>query len=408
MSAKVRILFVDDEPPVLRGLSRAVAALSDEWEAAYAENGAQALRLLAQHPFDVVVTDLRMPGMSGAQLLAEVKQRYPQTMRVVLSGQVSAGKELAFAMLDLAHQYLPKPCDVETLRSVLARANALRSWLAADALKQLIAQLSKLPSMPAMYTDLMQELRSPEASIKTVGQIIARDMAMTAKMLQLVNSAFFGLRRRVSDPAQAALLLGLDTVKTLALSIHLFAQFEGGQVGSLSLRALQEHVWLTGALARRIAEAECDDRQLSSFAFTAGLLHDIGILVLAANLPAEYSGALALAKQGGIPLTLAEQQVLGAAHAEVGAYLLGLWGLPYPIVEAVAYHHAPYQGLSHGFSPLTAVYAANVLASEVRPVFDLPLHGDRFDDYLAELNCVERVPHWRALCSALVEQDGSQ
>ncbi len=319
---KKRILFVDDEPNVLGGLRRMLYPLRGEWETAFASSGPDALAKLAESPFDVVVSDMRMPGMDGAQLLTEVMQRYPQVVRIVLSGQ--SDKEMILRSVGPAHQYLAKPCDAETLKQTIARACVLRDLLADERLKQLVTKVSSLPSLPTVYARMVEALQSPDASIQTVSRIVAEDVGMTAKILQLVNSAFFGLRRHVSSPSEAAVFLGLETIKALVLSIHVFSQFQGASVPGFSLEGLWKHSLAVGAGAKRLAAEENQDRRDVDHALMAGLLHDAGKLVLAANLPEQYAEALARAADSQGPPWQAERDVVGAGHAEVGAYLLGL------------------------------------------------------------------------------------
>ena len=400
MVAKLRVLFVDDEPDILAELRRTLSSMQGEWEMEFSQGGAQALEVLnaSEESFDVVVTDLRMPGMDGARLLDYVRDCHPHLIRIVSSGQSPEDRTASLNAVGLAHQYLSKPCELSTLKSVLEQACALRELLTDHRLKQAIARMHTLPSLPAVYHELMRELQWSDASLKGVGRIVARDMAMTAKVLQLVNSAFFGLRQHIADPVQAVIYLGLETLKALALSTQVFSQFDRAKLGHLPLKALQEHCLMVGALAKRIAETERADRQVVDYALAAGLLHDVGKLVLAVNHPQLYDEAMLLAAEQNIHPHEMEKQVFGTSHAEVGAYLLGIWGLPNPIVEALAFHLHPADHLAREFTPLTAVHVANVLAREASPCDGLH-DGTSIDmDYLARLpGMAERLPVWRAI-----------
>jgi putative nucleotidyltransferase with HDIG domain len=219
--------------------------------------------------------------------------------------------------------------------------------------------MDALPSVPSLYLEMAEELQSPEPSIQKVGQIIARDPGMTAKILQLANSAFFGLRRRLSNPADAVAYLGLDHVQHLFLAVHAFSQFTPPPTTSFSIELLWEHSVATAALAKSIAKQEEASKDIIEDAFTAGLLHDIGKLMLACRLSRSHAEAAYRAKMRGIPLWVAEHEVLSATHAEVGAYLLGLWGLPDGVVESVAYHHCPVNCANNSFCALTALHAAD-------------------------------------------------
>lgn len=387
------LLFVDDETRVLQALQRQLHPMRRDWEMRFAESGEQALRLMETAPADVIVTDMRMPAMDGAQLLDRVMGRYPQTVRIVLSGQ--ADRESVFRLVGPAHQYLSKPCEPDRLRSAIARAFQLRDLLTNKRLIQLASRLESLPSIPTLHAEISEELRKEDPSLERVAAIISKDLGMTTKMLQLVNSAFFGLPQAVSSTEEAVTFLGLSTVRALVLSLQLFAQFKACSVQGFSIEELAEHGWVTGVLARRIAELEHSEMKLDDQCFLAGLLHDVGRLVLANGIPDEYTEVLEYARSNELPIWEAETDRLGASHAEVGAYLLGLWGLPNPITEAVAFHHNPAQTQETQFSPVIAVHVANSFADEAigRPTLNRIDHA-----YLQSIGLDRRLDEWREHC----------
>jgi putative nucleotidyltransferase with HDIG domain len=354
---KKQILFVDDDCNILEGLQRALRTQRHDWDMQYVMSGDQALEIMDAKSVDLIVTDMRMPEMDGADLLREVMKRHPETIRMVLSGQ--ADSQLVMKAVGVAHQFISKPCDPETLKSIVNRAISLRALLKDSGLKSIISEMDTLPSVPTLYLEMAEEVQSPESSIQKVGRIIARDPAMTAKILQLANSAFFGLRRRISNPADAVAYLGLDHVQHLFLAVHAFSQFSPPPTTSFSIELLWEHSLATAELAKSIAKEEEASKAIAEDAFTAGLLHDIGKLMLACRLARRHGEAAYVAKMRGVPLWVAEREILSVTHAEVGAYLLGLWGLPDSIVESVAYHHCPVECADSSFSALTALHAAD-------------------------------------------------
>ncbi len=390
------LLFVDDEPKVLQGLQRQLRPMREDWDMHFVDGGRQALEFMAAHPVDIVVSDMMMPGMDGSQLLTEVRKRHPQAVRIVLSGHT--GRDAVLRLVGPAHQYLSKPCDADELRRAITRAFALRDLLGNDRLKQLTARVKTLPSPPALQNRLTEELQKESPSIEVVGNIISRDVALTAKILQLVNSAFFGLAQSINHPTDAVIYLGLNTIRSLVLSLGIFSQFDQKQCPSFSLDTLAHHSWLTGAMARTVAQQEHCELTVLDQCFLAGLLHDVGQLVLAASLREEYGAVIARAKQENQPMWQAEQEVLGASHADVGAYLLALWGLPNQIIEAVALHHQPARSAIPEFSPVVAVHAADVFAHEFSetPTEAPPPRLDLC--HLTELDCVERIEIWRDHC----------
>lgn len=394
-----RVVFVDDAPEILQHLRRAFAPMQSEWEMQFFSSATAALAAIRENPCDVVVSDMTMPGMDGAQFLTEVRKVAPQTIRLILSGDQSPVNYLRSA--SVAHRFLQKPVDLETLKATIAQAEALRAVLANPALRTLVSEIKALPSLPSIYQDLMQEMQAPQASLKKASRIVAKDLGMVTKILQLVNSAFFGLRTHVSDPEQAVALLGFDTIKSLVLSSQVFAQFDQTRLPSFSLEELWRHAMLTGTWARRIAKDAGANQQVMDEAFTAALLHDVGVLVLVANKPDEYAQVLEQVRSKHIPDWAAEREVFGADHAHVGAYLLGIWGLGDGIVEAVAFHQHPgdYQG--SGFRAVTAVHVGNAMAeTQMRTSAGTGELVGLDQDYLTRENLLSSVPLWRELCAA--------
>ncbi len=397
-----RILFVDDEVNVLEGLQRMLRPLRKEWEMVFAKSGADALAEMAKKPFDVIVSDMRMPVMDGIALLGRVAQLYPDTIRFVLSGQCD--RETIFRSVGIAHQFMAKPCESELVVNTISRAFALRDLLKTDELKALVTKIRVLPSLPELYVQVVQELRSPDASTQRVGNLIAQDLAMSAKVLQLVNSAFFGPRQRVNHPAQAASLLGLDILKSLVLIVGVFSSLDVSGVPGFGVEGLWRHSLFVGRFAQAIAHRENAHKTLVQSAFTAGLFHDLGQYVLVANVPTLYRDVVRCATEENLALVDAEKKVLNATHCDVGAYLLGLWGFGDPIVEACAYHHYPSRCLSTSFDSVTAVHVANVIDHELRSsrqaVMDEP--------YLSAVGVMDRLPAWRAMAPTVGDGTGGE
>ncbi|GIV15579.1 MAG: two-component system response regulator [Armatimonadota bacterium] len=401
---KRRILFVDDEPNVLQGLQRMLRSMRNEWDMHFAGSGEEALSKLEEAPFDVIVSDMRMPGMNGAQLLREVARRYPNVVRIVLSGH--SDREYILQLVTTTHQYLAKPCEAETIKDTVNRACALRDLLTSKELSAVVSRIKSLPSLPSLYMRIIEVLQSDDPSLQKIGEIVSEDIAMSAKVLQLVNSSFFGIARRISNPVQAVMFLGLETVKALVLSVQIFAKWEHSKVQGFDIERLWHHSMTVGAMAKRLAETEQLSAREADEAFTAGLLHDVGKLILAASLPDTYQKVLAASKAQRIPLWRAEEAVFGTSHAEVGAYLLGLWGLPTSIVEAVAWHHRPSLCPARTFCPLTTVHVANALWHQNIPEQqeDAP---QTLDTMLMEsMGLTERLPAWQSVYAQVITQGG--
>jgi putative nucleotidyltransferase with HDIG domain len=386
------VLFVDDEQRILQGLERMLRPLRSEWAMTFVSGGAEALAALDRQKFDVLVTDMRMPGMNGAELMERVLERHPQVIRIALSGH--AEREVVVRAVRLAHQYLAKPCDSDLLKEKLAQALRLRTLLESPTLKSILSGMSGLRTVPSLYAELMAEMLSPSPSVSRVAGIVASDPGMTAKVLQLINSAYFGMRAYVSDSARAVQLLGLETIKSLALSVQVFSHFEQGR-GRANPAATWQHSMRVARISRELARRMGLDERGINEAFTAGLLHDVGKMVLMESMT-DYDERMAAGRRDApdADTVTIEHDVFGATHAEVGSYLFGLWGLPYGIVEAVAWHHRPSQSGMNGRAALTALHVANAIDHATFPEAQLSAPAD--DSYLASLGLQDALPGWTA------------
>jgi HD-like signal output (HDOD) protein len=396
------ILFVDDEPMVLKGLQRSLRKMRAEWDMHFTSSSKEALDILDGAPFDVVVSDLRMPEMDGAQLLAEVKQRHPQVVRIILSGQVE--QKTTFKSVQLAHQSLSKPCDADILKHTLNKLFGLRNLLEDESIKRIVSQTETLPSLPAIYSEVINELQSSDPSVKKVGDIIAADLAMTAKILQVVNSAFFGLVRKISNPREAVMLLGTETIKALVLSVKIFSEFNQKKLNWFNFDALFYHSMSVSMFAQTISKKERLDQYLISNALMAGMFHDLGKLILVTNFQKPYQKILTEARQNNRSLWELENDMFGTSHAEIGAYLMGLWGLDYPVIEAIAFHHCPGKSLANSTGLLTAVHfgdAYDRLKNDDNGSGELK-QLDR--GYLENLGVGHRIDDWQLMCQDLAER----
>jgi putative nucleotidyltransferase with HDIG domain len=385
----IEVLFVDDEPRLLDGLRVALRGQRARWAMHFAPGGAEALELLASHHFDVVVSDLRMPRVDGAQVLREAQRQQPWAARIVLSG--FAEMETTLRALPVAHQYLGKPCAVPTLVEVVERTARLQQLITTDAVRSVVGRVTSLPSLPRNYQAMQAAVADSHADAASLARVLERDVAMCAKILQLVNSAFFGLPRRVASIEEAVVFLGFDLVRNLALAGEVF------RGGGRDLADLEQHSLEVAGLARQLVT----DPQGAADACLAGMLHDLGKVVLATAWPELYA-ADAEAEGAVHELELSRLQT---THAEVGAYLLGLWGLPTTIVEAVANHHAPDRVALRAPGPLTAVAVADALVHEAS---GWPIPGA----LLAHLGALQLGPEvleqWRARAAAMRRTAGAR
>jgi len=401
--AKKQILFVDDEPMVLKGLQRTLRKMRAEWDMAFASSGKEALGILDQQSTDVIVSDLKMPEMDGMQLLTEVKARHPRVVRIILSGHLE--HEMTLQSVQYAHQNLSKPCDAEILKQTLVKLFALRDILADEAVKKIVSQIGSLPSLPSIYSEIIEEMHSEDPSLKKVGDIISKDLSMTAKILQVVNSVFFGLSRKIGSPQEAVVLLGLETIKALVLSVKIFAEFSQKKFAWFNMDALFNHSMSVSTYAKAIVKNEKLGQDLINHSLMAGLLHDLGKLILATNFQEPYQQVLTAAQGSDRNLWDLEYEAFGTSHAEIGAYLMGLWSLETPIIEAIAFHHCPANSMSQNMGLLTAVHVGNAIDHNGQA----PTNGNtdlQYDaQYLESLGVADRIPAWHQVCSELAERN---
>jgi len=356
---KMRILFVDDEPSILSGLRSLLHRQRKDWEMVFALGGEQAIEQLETSQFHVVVTDMRMPKIDGAQLLQMVRQRWPSTCRIVLSGH--AEREAMLRVLPAMHVFLAKPCDPKTLRTAIDRCLKVSTFTDDPALRALIGGVDKLPSPPRLYTMLTKLADDPRTSLDEVSRAISTDTAFAAKVMQIANSAAFGEAETTSLP-RAIHYLGLELLRAIALSTSIYAPPSGPPL-PFSLERMQDVALRAAGLARRYVR----NPALADLAFVTALLHDVGRIVLALGRPSDYAAMTKDCLASGEFVWLAERRYFGADHARVGACLLQMWGLPQIIVDAVAAHHEPRGCTGELAEVVAAVHVADALSGDDQP-----------------------------------------
>jgi len=386
-----RILFVDDEPAALEAI-RAMLASQTEWQLVFATSAAAALEALEAAPFDLIVSDIRMPGTDGIALLHIVQEQYPRMGRVALSGRTD--RESIARALSVAQQFLSKPCSGSGLRLQITRLCDLQARLNDDLLRAVLGRLNKLPSAPTVYLELNKAVAKPEVGLAEIANIVDCDPAVSAKVLQLVNSAYFGLAQPIASIHQAVLYLGVDLLKALALTAHVFSKEQIVKLEGFSMSMLQEQSMLCAQLANRLV----DDQGLGDEAYAAGLIHDIGKVAIAVGMPKEFAEVIRTARFRKVATHVVEKEILGVTHADVGAYLLGMWGLPLAAVEAVAYQHTPGAAVAGPHPVLAAIHLAGALVKSAYAREDEASLMRRLDlPFLTDAGLGADIPTWYAL-----------
>ena len=374
---KIKILFVDDDPNILAGLRRMLRPWKNEWAVDFSGNGYEALQRMEQAPYDVVVSDMRMPGMDGANLLQEVSLRYPHMVRFVLSGQ--SDRQTILRAAGSTHQFISKPCEAEYLRKVITSSMARRSVVANETVRNKIAQIKTLPSPIEVCQSINRRLEEAVPSVHDIAKIISEDIALTAKTFQLVRSDLFGRVTNLQNVDQAVSLLGAEVLGSMLETSDLFTVYEQPVDYPFSMESLQRNSRAVAGYARQAAESAGHTEAVCVKAWLAGMLHDIGQLILLFCMPEEYARLLRMMNPPDcLKLCGLEKEAFGASHPEAGAYLLSLWGFSEAVVEAVEYYHTPLRCPKQEHPVLAAVHLAHAISCRER---GLPVYLDA--DFIA-------------------------
>jgi HD-like signal output (HDOD) protein len=364
------ILFVGDETTLPSDLLGYIVEPGEEWQVKRVADGGAAMAAVAQSPFDAVVVAPALPDLPAATLLTQIRTLRPDIIRIALIGGGDGSRAAPASIIGVAHRFLPIPLTPEVLLEVILSLDELRDLLDSPKLSTAIGRIDKLPSPPHLYMKLMHALEENEdANAVEIARLVGSDPAIAAKVLQLCNSAFFSTGRAITDLRAAVTRLGIATLRDLVLASEVFAvqTLAPGERNAMQQRAL---------LASRLA-AKMLPQSSAELGATAALLADVGLL-----LPGVRNERLEPAREGDDR----------PGHAEAGAYLLGLWGLPIPIVEAIAFHRQPQRSSTRSFWVTGAVHVATALAG-----------GEPVDEaYLAKVGVISRLPAWREQAEGLL------
>ncbi len=391
-----RILMVDPGADTCELLRDAMVAAGPQWQVAWVPSGEDALRALGAEPADVVVTDEHLSEMDGVTLLTRIRDRHPTAIRIILSQGASSQRPSVAAMV--AHRMLAKPCNVPDLETAIRRSCDLRTLTPeAEAYRKTMAAAA-LPSRPGVYMELNQVLCDPNWQPTHIAAVVERDVALSAKVLQLANSAMFGLAQEVTSVQGGVMYLGVDTIRSLALTAEAFGKLAPRSIDGFSIEDFQNHAMLVA----RITAAVLPAGRVQQEAVTAALLHDIGKLVLVADRSSRWTELNREAAERQLPLHQVETEREGVTHADLGAHLLSLWGLPDGIVEAVAHHHHPVAVEGLELDAVAAVHIANALAHELHPPQEGEApHHPLDEELLDRLDLRPRLDLWRRLARQL-------
>ncbi len=391
MSTKSILLALAD-PQALVDITQALGA---GWEATPVCSEADALAQLERRSFDAFLVDFNLGSPDASQLLSQALERRPEMTRFLLAYE--ADLALVAAYVTGPHEILPKPVEPVSLKSRIENSLAPADAQGAPSADDPGADADAAPAVPPIYSEVLKALESPGITDRQVGEIIAGDAALTSELLRLTDSTGPGLSRHITDPAAAVSALGLETVKALVLARRFLAEHSQLRPGYLSLEKLWQHSVQVAQLARDLVLYETKDRVLAGEALVAGLLHDLGKVVLATNFDDLYGRVHSLARKQPVPLWDIETEMFGANHGEIGACLVGMWNLPGSVVQAAAFHHEPPLGEHQSLTPLAAVHIANVLEHECQPRDEFRVAPVMSPAFLNEIGLLQRLPVWRAV-----------
>ena len=400
---KLRLLFVDDEPEILTSLRLTLRKERKHWDMLFAESAEEALQFLESNSVDAIVTDMKMPGMNGAELLNRVRDLNPKICRVVISGY--ADEDLAMRALSIAHQFLGKPVTREQVVVAIDKTCRVMNLIERPELKVLIGDTTSLPAIPNLHVQLMSALRSSECSVDDIAKIVEQDPAMSAKFLQLANSAYFSLPRSVVKIKDAVAFIGFSAVRSIALSSEVLCGFPDlRNLHGMSITSFQQRATLASRIASKIAlDCELDE----TIAATAGVVHGVGLLLLESRAAERCDEIWLQACDKDMTWPEAEYEVLGTTNALLGGALLESWGLPTPVVETVLHQNDPAAADSVGFGLSGALHVATYLANLAMDQHEASEHTLRRVlnfGYLNAVRVTDRLEEWNQYAASLTAQ----
>ena len=357
---KLRIMFVDDELSVIKSLKRTFRKYSKQWKMFFFTNPLEAFESLKENPVDVIITDMKMPEETGFTLLSKVKANYPGTIRIILTGY--ADKKLIYSSFEIAHQLLIKPISAESIISVVNQINKINSYIQDKELQKVVNNLSYLPPLPEIYVKLTNKIKDPESSLKDLAKIISLDPSLSADILKMVNSAYFGLSHKVFKISQAINFMGIDLIKDIILTSSIFKNLHGTQTQILWIKKIYKHSSNVLKYAMEICkQIEIDDID-KNYIFIAAMFHDLGKIIMIMNLGNQYETLLnSFEKEKNINIEELELKKISITHSQVGAYILGLWGFSTKVIQTILFHHKPELSDSTHDCLLASIYLANYI-----------------------------------------------
>jgi len=396
----IRILFVDDDKTILDSIERMFFDM-DEWEMDFADSGKEALELIEEEFYDVIVSDMRMPKMNGAELLDKVQDISPSTIRFILSGY--SDQEMILKTVGPADQFLSKPCDSDALKQAIKNAQNSLRMIGREELQKIGNNIDTLPTIPKLYQEISEIIEDDKSSINDVASVIQKDIGVTAKIIQLVNSSFFGHPNHIENLTYAISYIGLETLKSIILCSSLFESFSKNDIRDFDIEGIYQHSTFVSTLARAMMKVISSDPKKHDIASMAGMLHDLGKLILIQNRPDEYRSVLKRYEEENVSIATIEKEILGTTHAEIGFYLVNKWGLSEEISAAILYHHKPKSLISENSISSAVVHVADFLS--YRETDNSEYLEGLDEEMLEKLDLLQYLPQWEGIADKMLESE---
>jgi Predicted signal transduction protein len=332
-----RILFVDDETQILRSITRLF--MDTEYEVLTAESGAEALDILESEQVDVIVSDMKMPKMTGYELLSQVKKRFPNIVRIILSG--FSDERIVFDALqkNIAKLYILKPWEntvlINTIEKVFQIENTLRNN---EKVLKLVNNAEELPTIKTSYQKIINVIESDQEIYKIV-EAIEADNSIVIKLLHIVNSSYYAVK--TGSIKRAVAYLGLDNIKNIVIASAFIDGLSFNSKDNKRLEQLWEHAFIANRIISIIYN-EFLNKKIPETEMNAGLLSNVGIIFMIHSFHDKYMEIFEEVEKNKGDIIELENKAFGTNHQEIGGYLLQWWDIPLPIVEAALYHHDPF------------------------------------------------------------------
>ncbi len=394
--ATEKVLFVFDPVNCNEQINNYYQLCLVDYVSLQADSIEKAKLIINSKQIDLVISSMDLPDGTGIDLHKYIAENHQDIIRFLYSE--NSDKDVVYKSAGYIHQFMNHETKPNQFMHIIDNAFGLKEVLANKDLHKRLSGITNLPSPPEIYNQLTNELQCQAPSIHNIANIIKKDVSITAKVLHMVNSAYFGLSAHVENPLHAVNLLGIDTIQSMVLTAGVFNLFKDPGIPGYSIESIYNNSLAVGTSSRHLANAFGLMTKHTEDALMAGMLHDIGKLVMLSYFPNEFKQSVELSEREAIPLFEAEKQIVGVNDAEIGAHLLSLWGLPNSILEAIALHYTPQKAQAPITNVLTAVHLGYALNHDIVHNIKEETESAVDMDYLEQLNLSSNIESLKNFC----------